>query len=88
MAESLQQLILDHLDTHGSLSDSRNITIPGSTTPATDADAQISILGALNSLLSREVFGSTVAVISRAEPSFPADDSLRIPRDALSRPYP
>ncbi|KAH9999312.1 phenylalanine-tRNA ligase [Russula vinacea] len=55
MAESLQQLILDHLDTHGSLSDSRNITIPGSTTPATDADAQISILGALNSLLSREM---------------------------------
>jgi phenylalanyl-tRNA synthetase alpha chain len=55
MAESLQQLILDHLDIHGSLSDSRNITIPGSTAPATDADSQISILGALNSLLSREV---------------------------------
>jgi hypothetical protein len=55
MSESLQQLILVHLDTHGSLPDSRNITIPGYTTPATDADAQISILGALNSLLSREV---------------------------------
>jgi phenylalanyl-tRNA synthetase alpha chain len=50
MAESLQQLILDHLDTHGSLSDSRNLT-----SAATDPDAQISILGALNSLLSREV---------------------------------
>ena len=49
MAESLQQLILDRLDTHGSISDTRSLT------PATDADAQISILGALNSLLSREV---------------------------------
>ena len=51
MAESLQQIILDHLHTHGSLQDSRSL---GSTAP-TDADAQIAILGALNSLLSREV---------------------------------
>jgi phenylalanyl-tRNA synthetase alpha chain len=55
MAESLQQLILDQLEANGSLADSRNLTIPGSTAPATDADAQIAILGALNSLLSREV---------------------------------
>ena len=54
MSESLQQLILQHLDTHASLSDTRSLSIPGFT-QATDADAQISILGALNSLLSREV---------------------------------
>ena len=55
MTESLQQLILDHLQAHGSILDSRNLTIPGATSPATDAEAQIAILGALNSLLSREV---------------------------------
>jgi hypothetical protein len=49
MAVSLQQLILDHLDTHGFIPDTRSLT------PATDAEAQITILGALNSLLSREV---------------------------------
>jgi phenylalanyl-tRNA synthetase alpha chain len=55
MSESLQQLILDYLDTHSSLSDTRTLSIPGSTAQATDADSQITILGALNSLLSREV---------------------------------
>ncbi len=55
MSESLQLLILRHLDTHSSLSDTRTLSIPGSTAPATGADAQITILGALNSLLSREV---------------------------------
>ncbi|KAH9966102.1 phenylalanine-tRNA ligase [Russula dissimulans] len=55
MAESLQQLILDHLDANGALSDSRTITIPGAASPATDADSQITVLGALNSLLSREM---------------------------------
>ncbi|KAI0003097.1 hypothetical protein BJV74DRAFT_815484 [Russula compacta] len=55
MAESIQQLILDYLHTHASLSDSRTLTLPGATSPATDADAQITILGALNSLLSREM---------------------------------
>ena len=55
MAESLQQLVLDHLEVNGSLSDSRTITIPGTTSPAADAESQITILGALNSLLSREV---------------------------------
>jgi phenylalanyl-tRNA synthetase alpha chain len=55
MSELLQQLILHHLDTHGSLSDTRSLSLPGSTAQATDADAQITVLGALNSLLSREV---------------------------------
>jgi hypothetical protein len=54
MSESLQQRILQYLDTHGSLSDTRTLSIPGYT-QATDADAQIAVLGALNSLLSREV---------------------------------
>jgi len=51
----LQQLILDHLDANGSLPDTRSLTIPGATSPATDAESQITVLGALNSLLSREV---------------------------------
>ena len=57
MADSLQlqQLILDLLEAHGSLPDTRTLTIPGATSPARDAEAQITILGALNSLLSREV---------------------------------
>jgi hypothetical protein len=52
MSESLQQLILHYLDTHPEISDTRSLSVPGSTQ---DADAQIAILGALNSLLSREV---------------------------------
>jgi phenylalanyl-tRNA synthetase alpha chain len=56
MAESIQQLILHSLDLHGEISDTRNLTLPTSTAPATDAESQITILGALNSLLSREVF--------------------------------
>lgn len=55
MAESIQQLILDHLDIHGSVSDTRSLTLPGAAAPASDAESQITILGALNSLLSREV---------------------------------
>ena len=55
MSESLQQLILDYLNTHGSLPDTRTLSIRRSTAQATDPDAQSTILGALNSLLSREV---------------------------------
>ncbi|KAH9977944.1 phenylalanine-tRNA ligase [Lactifluus volemus] len=55
MAESIQQLILHSLDLHGEISDTRNLTLPTSTAPATDAESQITILGALNSLLSREM---------------------------------
>jgi hypothetical protein len=80
MAESLQQLILDHLDANGALSDSRTITIPGAASPATDADSQITVLGALNSLLSREV--SDYLSVLRVYPfpnRFPLDDPLRAP---------
>jgi len=82
MAESLQQLILDYLNTHGSVSDSRTITIPGATSPATDADSQIAILGALNSLLSREVYRDLSPPAPRlpvSETVFPVDDPLRVP---------
>ena len=54
MAE-LQQLVLDTLDAQGSIPDTRAIVPPGSDKPATSNDAQIVILGALNSLVSREV---------------------------------
>jgi phenylalanyl-tRNA synthetase alpha chain len=55
MAESLQQLVLDLLESSGQISDTRTLTIPGQSSPAGSHDAQITILGALNSLLSREV---------------------------------
>ncbi|KAG1752654.1 tRNA synthetases class II core domain (F)-domain-containing protein [Suillus paluster] len=55
MAELLQQLILDTLHTQSTLTDTRTLTIPGQSSPATSHDAQITILGVLNSLLSREM---------------------------------
>lgn len=55
MSEALQQLVLDTLDASGEIPDTRSLTIPGQTAPASSHDAQITILGALNSLLSREV---------------------------------
>ncbi|KAF8238818.1 phenylalanine-tRNA ligase [Tricholoma matsutake] len=55
MAESLQQLILDTLDAHSTIQDTRSLTIPGQTQPATSHEDQITILGALNSLLSRDM---------------------------------
>jgi phenylalanyl-tRNA synthetase alpha chain len=55
MAESIQQLVLNNLDIHGSISDTRTLSLPGVTALASDAESQTIILGALNSLLSREV---------------------------------
>ncbi|KAL0577077.1 Phenylalanyl-tRNA synthetase, beta subunit, cytoplasmic [Marasmius crinis-equi] len=55
MAESLQKLVLDTLDSHSTIKDTRELTIPGESNPATSHDSQITILGALNSLLSREM---------------------------------
>jgi len=55
MAEDIQQLILDTLDSAGSINDSRSLLLPASSGPATSHDAQIIILGALNSLDSRDV---------------------------------
>ncbi|KAI0036816.1 tRNA synthetases class II core domain (F)-domain-containing protein [Vararia minispora EC-137] len=53
MSELLQQLILDELSTNGLISDSRSLILPGSSAPAASNDAQIAVLGALNSLDSR-----------------------------------
>ncbi|KAJ7276539.1 tRNA synthetases class II core domain (F)-domain-containing protein [Mycena haematopus] len=55
MAESLQQLILDTLDAHSTIQDTRSLVIPGQSHPAASQDDQIAILGALNSLLSRDM---------------------------------
>ncbi|KAG6833894.1 hypothetical protein H0H87_007905 [Tephrocybe sp. NHM501043] len=55
MAESLQQLILDTLDAQSTIQDTRLLTIPGQSVPAASHEDQITILGALNSLLSREM---------------------------------
>lgn len=55
MSESLQKLILDTLDSQSTIKDTRSLILPGQSTPADSHDAQIIILGALNSLLSREV---------------------------------
>jgi phenylalanyl-tRNA synthetase alpha chain len=55
MAESLQKLILDTLEESHTINDTRSLIIPGQAEPATSSDAQITILGALNSLLSRDV---------------------------------
>jgi phenylalanyl-tRNA synthetase alpha chain len=72
----LQQLILDRLDAHGSLPDTRTLTIPGATSPATDAESQITILGALNSLLSREVPDLPLPVAFRFRTAFALPDDL------------
>ncbi|KAF8640129.1 hypothetical protein AX17_001365 [Amanita inopinata Kibby_2008] len=55
MAEALQQLILDTLHALDVIEDTRTIVIPGKSQPATAQEDQISILGALNSLLSRDM---------------------------------
>ncbi|TFK43408.1 tRNA synthetases class II core domain (F)-domain-containing protein [Crucibulum laeve] len=55
MAEALQKLILDTLDAHSEIKDTRFLVIPGQSTPATSNEDQISILGALNSLSSRDM---------------------------------
>ena len=60
MAEALQQLLLDTLAQHSIIKDTRSLVIPGQTDPAESHEAQITILGALNSLHSREVVADIV----------------------------
>lgn len=55
MSELLQQLILDTLDAQSAIQDTRSLTIPGQPKPATSHEDQNIVLGALNSLLSRDV---------------------------------
>ncbi|KZT12766.1 phenylalanine-tRNA ligase [Laetiporus sulphureus 93-53] len=59
MAEAIQQLILDTLDKFGTIQDTRTLVLPGHTQPAANHDSQIIILGALNSLASREMITYT-----------------------------
>lgn len=55
MSEALQKLILDTLDAKSAIKDTRELKLPGQSEAATSHDAQITVLGALNSLLSRDV---------------------------------
>ncbi|KAI0939807.1 Phenylalanyl-tRNA synthetase, beta subunit, cytoplasmic, variant 2 [Taiwanofungus camphoratus] len=55
MAEAIQQLVLDTLERSGTILDTRTLTLPGQSEPAASHDSQIIILGALNSLSSREM---------------------------------
>lgn len=55
MAEAIQQLVLDTLAKDGEIKDTRTLILPGYKEPAATHDSQIIILGALNSLSSRDV---------------------------------
>ncbi|PPQ83267.1 hypothetical protein CVT25_004006 [Psilocybe cyanescens] len=55
MSEALQKLILDTLESQSSIKDTRSLVLPDQSAPATSSEDQIVILGALNSLLSREM---------------------------------
>jgi len=59
MAEAIQQLVLDTLDKSGTIPDTRTLTLPGHTEQAASHDSQIIILGALNSLSSRDMITYT-----------------------------
>ncbi|EPS93546.1 hypothetical protein FOMPIDRAFT_1026494 [Fomitopsis schrenkii] len=59
MAEAIQQLVLDTLDKFGTIQDTRALVLPGYTEPAASHDSQIIILGALNSLSSRDMISYT-----------------------------
>lgn len=53
--EAVQQLVLDTLASQGTINDTRQLVLPNESRPAVSQDAQLLILGALNSLLSRDV---------------------------------
>jgi phenylalanyl-tRNA synthetase alpha chain len=55
MSQAIQQLILETLDKDNIIDDTRKLVLPGETTPAASQDAQLTIIAALNSLLSRNV---------------------------------
>ncbi|GBE79530.1 Phenylalanine--tRNA ligase alpha subunit [Sparassis crispa] len=59
MAETIQQLILDTLDKDGTLKDTRTLVLPGSSEPSATQEYQTTILGALNSLASRDMITYT-----------------------------
>ncbi|PVG03460.1 putative FRS2-phenylalanine--tRNA ligase beta chain, cytosolic [Serendipita vermifera] len=55
MSQAIQQLILETLDKHNTIDDTRTLILPGETSPAATQDAQLAIIAALNSLLSRNM---------------------------------
>lgn len=76
MAETLQQLVLVTLDATNTIKDTRSLVLPGQTQPAESHDAQITILGALNSLLSRDVRIRSLWCAIK-EPTDISDDHIR-----------
>lgn len=83
MAEAIQQLVLDTLHTSGQIKDTRTLILPGKKDAAASQDAQIQILGALNSLSSREV-GVHVAILCPENPNDCIDDHLRSARNFIA----
>ncbi|KAH8118357.1 tRNA synthetases class II core domain (F)-domain-containing protein [Phellopilus nigrolimitatus] len=61
--EAVQEVILKTLDSEGTIKDTRNLVLPGEQSPAISQDAQLIILGALNSLTSREMITYTTQEI-------------------------
>jgi hypothetical protein len=55
MSEILQQIVLDTLESQSLIKDTRTLVLPGQSQAASSNEDQIAILGALNSLLSRDV---------------------------------
>ena len=53
--EAVQELILKTLELKGVIEDTRQLVLPDESSPAVSQDAQLTILGALNSLSSRDV---------------------------------
>ena len=82
MALDLQQLILDLLDSSNEIKDTRALTLPGDSKPATSQEAQLQIQGALNSLLSREVCGGNLD-LSRYLPNHLLEDDCVLDAGSL-----
>ncbi|CCA73331.1 probable FRS2-phenylalanine--tRNA ligase beta chain, cytosolic [Serendipita indica DSM 11827] len=55
MAEAIQHLILETLDKHNVIKDTRELVLPGESKPAATQEAQLAIIAALNSLQSRNM---------------------------------
>ena len=87
MAEAIQQLILDTLDKQGSIQDTRTLVLPGYKDPAATHDSQIIILGALNSLSSRDV-NRLYAILCVLDTHVLSDDHIHYPRNCFPCPHP
>lgn len=64
MADTLQQFILASLEKKSEIADTRQLILPGKSDPAISQEDQLIILGALNSLSSREMIAYTSHEIS------------------------